>query len=173
MALKINAVGGDEIKAAADALRKVDKSLPGKMRYLIEKDVRPIIAEEKAGLRGLNTSGVSGHTGLRRKLAVGVGVKVRSGSGRRGRPAAIRIVTKVPDRSLAMLPRGLDAEFGGWRAPLFGNKEYWYHHETRSGYSWFMGPPQKHGHELYTKINKILQSSAEEIARAAIRARTR
>lgn len=85
-----------------------------------------------------------------------------------------RIQTTVPGGkkkpNLAMLPRGLDTSFGGWRSPYFGNRHHWVHHNTH-GPSWFMGPAQDEQMDLRKKLIKVLNMSAAEVAAAARLAR--
>lgn len=140
-------------------LRSVDKTLPRKLTTLIHAQTRRTVQKQKATLAGLPVSGVSGSTGLRGKVASGV--RIRGGVGRQ---AKVRIVTHVPSAGLAFAPRGLDTTFSGWRAPLFGNKSKWYHH-AMSGPSWFIGPAQQAQKPLQEQIVRLLNLTADEIAR--------
>jgi len=74
---------------------------------------------------------------------------------------------KHPDgEQWAMLPRGLDTSFKGWRSPYFGNRAHWVHHNAM-GPSWFMGPAEEAQPELQAQVKKLLVMSAKEIATTA------
>lgn len=161
--LQVDVSEPNGLREAADRLRREDKSLPGELRNVLRKVVRPIVAEQKSNIRSLSV-GQSSSTGLRRMIASGVKLRVRTGRGRGKTSPGIRILTSVPGtRGLAALPRGMDTYFGGWRAPLFGNRSQWYHHQM-SGGSWFMGPPTKHRARIEAEIKNVLAMSAEGIA---------
>ena len=146
------------INRVVSNLRATDKTLPRKLTALIHKQARRVIQKQKATLHGLPVSHVSGSTGLRRKVAGGV--RLRGGT---GRSARLRIITSVPDNSLGFAPRGLDTRFGGWRAPLFGDKHKWYQHNM-SGPSWFIGPAEKAQAPLQAQIVRLLNLTADQIA---------
>ena len=161
-----------DIKVVADRLRLVDKELPGKLRYLLHKAARPIMREQRRTIRGL-PSDDSDNVELRDIIARGLRLTVRTGGGRR--TAAYRIRTTMPQhpdgKHWAMLPRGLDTAFNGWRSPYFGNRSHWVHHQV-TGPSWFMGPAQEAQPELKREVKKLLAMSAAGIARAAQQARS-
>lgn len=149
------------INRVVSNLRATDKTLPRKLTALIHKQARRVIQKQKATLHGLPVSHASGSTGLRRKVAGGV--RLRGGAGRNAR---LRIITSVPDNSLGFAPRGLDTQFGGWRAPLFFHppkKKIWYQHNM-SGPSWFIGPAEKAQAPLQAQIVRLLNLTADQIA---------
>lgn len=139
-------------------LRAQDKTLPRQLTALIHKQARRILQKQRATLYGLPVKGKSGSSGLRAK--VGAGLRLRGGTGSQAR---LRIVTTVPSSDLGFAPRGLDTEFSGWRAPLFGNKHHWYHH-SMSGPSWFIGPAQQAQEPIRVQIVRLLNLTAEEIS---------
>ncbi len=148
-------------RAASQQLKEMDKSLARELAFVLRKQAQPIVAAQRNAARGIPVTGVSGSTGLRRKVGGGVRVKVRA-----VRRPDMRIVTTMRDSKLAFAPRGLDTEFSGWRAPLFGDHRRWYQHRM-SGPSWFMGPAAQAQPKLRAEIVKTLNSTAEEIARKA------
>lgn len=175
MALTIEVITPQALVAAAERLRQVDDDLPKDLRYLLGRAVRPIMRQQRAAVRSLPGDGGRG-IDLRNTLAKGLRLTVRTGGGRRGRRAAVRIRTTVPGSSkkpnLAALPRGLDTHFGGWRSPFFGNTSYWVHHQT-TGDSWFMGPPSEAGPDVSKQVKRLLVMKSYEIAAAARAARSK
>lgn len=149
------------INRAVGKLRATDKTLPTKLTALIRRHATRTMQKQKATLAGLPVSHVSGTTGLRRKVAAGV--RLRGGVGPQAR---LRIITTVPENRLGFAPRGLDTEFSGWRAPLFGDKHKWYPHEM-TGPSWFMGPAQQSQPAIQEQIVRLLNMTADEIVAAS------
>jgi hypothetical protein len=149
------------INRVVSRLRATDKTLPAKLSNLIRRQATRVMQKQKATLAGLPVSHVSGTTGLRRKVSAGV--RLRGGVGPQAR---LRIVTTVPDNRLGFAPRGLDTQFSGWRAPLFGDKHKWYHHEM-SGPSWFMGPAEQAQPFIRQQIVKVLNMTAKDLAQSA------
>lgn len=149
------------INRVVSRLRATDKTLPTKLSNLIRRQATRVMQKQKSTLAGLPVSHVSGTTGLRRKVASGV--RLRGGVGPKAR---LRIVTTVPDNRLGFAPRGLDTNFGGWRAPLFGDKHNWYHH-SMSGPSWFIGPAEQAQPFIRQQIVKLLNMTANDLVQSA------
>lgn len=174
MALSVGA-SMDDLRKLADKLRAVDKDLPRELRYLLKQAALPIMREQRATLRSLKGSPRT-DPDLRDIIASGLRLTVRTGGGRRGTNPAYRIRTTMPKNpdgnQWAILPRGLDTTFNGWRSPYFGNRSQWVHHNV-SGPSWFMGPAEKARPDLIARINKLLTMTANEIAHEAAAARVR
>lgn len=161
-----------DIKRVTDRLRLIDKNLPGQLRKLLVRAARPIMRKQRRILRRLK-----GDPGtdpdLRDIVAEGVKLTVRTGGGRRS--AAYRIRTTMPSPPnkgdhWAMLPRGLDTYFDGWRSPFFGDRNHWVHHKVE-GPSWFIEPGQEAQPGLQVEVKAILSMSADEIAKAANKSR--
>lgn len=156
--IKVQLTQGN-INRLVSNLRAQDKTLPSKLTILIRKQATRTMQKQKGVLRGLPVSHVSGSTNLRAKVAAGV--RLRGGLGRQ---AKLRIVTTVPDNALGFAPRGLDTRFGGWRAPLFGDKHKWYQHNM-TGPSWFMEPAEKAQEPLQVQIVRLLNLTADQIVK--------
>jgi len=133
MPTRVWIVTGPEWKAAAARLRVVESRLPGWVERELRDSLDPVVKRAKAAVRRVDVQGgPAGHTGLRNRVARGVGV--RKGISTKG-GAYFTIYSGVNDPAERPIPRGLD-EAGGWRHPLFGNKNYWYQSRpTRPG--WF------------------------------------
>lgn len=171
MSLKVQVVTPESIRAAAAQLRAVDKKLPGELRKLLRRVAQPIMKEQRKNIRQMPVKGDKGTRGLRRNIARGVRLKLRT-----TRHPAMRIETHTPfpdERNEGgMLPRGLDTFFKGFKAPLYGQSGPMYHH-SGNGPSWFMGPPSREQDNAEKQIRKLLAMSAEEIRVAAAKAATR
>jgi hypothetical protein len=153
-----------ELTAAANRLRLVDDTLPGKLRSLLKKAARPITQEQKVAYRLYGDLG--------RTIARGIKLRVRTGGSRTSKGAGMRIVTNMAStggksgtRSMAWAPRAFDTHFNGWRAPTFGNRDEWHHHEMH-GPSAFMGPAEHNEALVRKQMRDLLEASADEIRRA-------
>jgi hypothetical protein len=124
MPTRVWVVTGPEWKAAAAKLRVVDNELPDWVEEELEDALDPVVrrAKSKVMRAGVRGGPGTGHTGLRARVASGVGV--RKGISTKS-TAYFRIYTSMADVSESPIPRGLD-EVKGWRHPLFGNKNHWY-----------------------------------------------
>lgn len=176
--LRVDVVTPAGLKAAADKLRAVDKRLPGELRKLLRDVARPIMQEQKKTVRPFDDPTTTGSEDLSRAVARGVKLKLRTGRGKRGRGASMRIITsmdstggKSGNLSMAWAPRALDTAFDGWRAPVFYDgtgAKVWEKHSMAGEPSWFMGPASRRQKETRMKISQLLKASASEIQRAAI-----
>lgn len=154
----INVRLGEEFRRTANALREVDRNLPGKLRKDIERTVRPAVADVKARVRSLPVQGTSGHTGLRRRVARGVKIQART-----GKSPILRVTTSMVERDEQNLPGYLDSP-AGWRHPTFGHRDRWVHQST--GGSWFRDPLADHRPEIAQSLRRVLDDAAETIAAA-------
>lgn len=134
MPTRVWIVAGPEWKVAAARLRVVENKLPDWIEKEMEDSLDPIVKRAQSAVMRTGVQGGpgTGHTGLRARIAAGVGV--RKGVSVKG-SAYFTIYSGVNDPSERPIPRGLD-QASGWRHPLFGNKNYWYQSRpTRPG--WF------------------------------------
>lgn len=133
MPTRVWVVVGPEWKVAAADLRVVENRLPEWIEDQVDDAIDPLVARAKSAVMSVDVQGgPAGHTGLRARVAAGVGV--RKGISTKS-TAYFRIFTEMADQSQAPIPRGLDSP-KGWRHPLFGNKKYWFQSRpTRPG--WF------------------------------------
>ncbi|WP_051819252.1 hypothetical protein [Streptomyces sp. NRRL S-920] len=154
----INVRLGEEFRRTANALREVDRSLPGKLRKDMERALRPAVADAKARVRSLPVQGTSGHTGLRRRVARGVRIQART-----GKSPILRVTTSMAERDEQNLPGYLDRP-QGWRHPVFGNRHEWVTQHT--GGSWFREPLADHRQEIAQSLRQVLDDAAETIAAA-------
>ncbi|WP_152471678.1 hypothetical protein [Nocardiopsis gilva] len=148
----------------AARLRAVDRKLPTKLRRELRKSVRPAVRKVKRKVRALPVKGVRGGTKkhphtrrqLRRKVARGVRVQASTRTG-------VRIVTSMPTRDEAVLPRGLDSQTrtGGWRHPVFGRRDTW---AESDGGSWFIEPIADERDEIARDVRGVLKDAAGWVA---------
>lgn len=140
-----------EFRRAALALREEDARFPTELRRTVLRTVRPYVQRVKANVRAIPVFGTR-HTGLRRRVALGVSAKART-----NRSPGITIQTAMMDPSEAAIPRGLDRR-EGWRHPVFGNTDSWVRQTT--GGSWFRetlaGSQGELRHEIVDEINAML-----------------
>lgn len=155
-------VAGPEFVAVGEALREIDRRLPGQFRRTIRNKARPYVAEVKSIVRHLPTPHNAGHTGLRRRIARGVRLQAKL----TGRGAGVRITTSMADRSEVGLPRGMDSmswrsRGGGWFHPVFGRPGT---REFQKGYSWFLEPLSHKRDDLRDALKDELEDAARYVA---------
>jgi hypothetical protein len=112
-------VAGPEFTRVANALRSVDAALPTEFRKKLKDGVKPLVQRAQDKVINMPVSGRAGSTGLRRRVARGVGV--RAGVGKN---PSMRITTSMSQPNETIIPRGLDTP-RGWRHPVFGNRDVW------------------------------------------------
>jgi hypothetical protein len=150
-------VSGPEFTRVANELRAVDASFPGKLRAALRRAATPIVADVRMAALSLPARGRR-HTGLRARLAKGVGVQAGVGNN-----ARMRFVTKVDNPQEAELPRGEDSGERGWRHPVFGNQNNWVH---QRGGSWFRETIADDRSFLDDRIQGVLDDAVQQIDRA-------
>ena len=123
MPTRVWIVAGPEWKRTAAQLRVVENRLPGWTEREMQDAIRPVVAKAKAAVRRVDVEGgPAGTTGLRRRIAAGVGFR-KGISSKAG--AYFTIYSGVNNPAERPIPKGLD-QASGWRHPLFGNRDYWY-----------------------------------------------
>jgi hypothetical protein len=116
-------VVGPEWKATVAKLRIIENRLPQWIEDEAGQAIDPVVQRAQAAVMRVNVQGgPAGHTGLRSRVAAGVGV--RKGLSAKGN-AYFRIFTSMANVAESPIPRGLDSPVG-WRHPLFGNKNHWF-----------------------------------------------
>ena len=101
--------------------------------------------------------------GLRRGLAAGVSVSIRSGRETAGvvKGEGVRVVTtskKLPDEQAAMVKAYMARTF---RHPIFGTR-YWV---EQHGKNWFFNPILRHRDEYKAVISKAIRAAIDEMER--------
>jgi hypothetical protein len=147
---------GPEFTRVANALRDMDTKAPSRFRAALKKAATPIVQDVRAAALALPAR-KGKHTGLRTRLAKGVGVQAGV-----GKSARMRIVTKMPAGEEA-LPRGEDSGAQGWRHPVFGNTDNWV---NQAGGSWFRETIADDQDFLEERVNQVLQDARDQIAAA-------
>lgn len=152
-------VAGPEFHRVAAQLREIDPAMPGKFRAAMRKAATPILRDVRVAALSLPARGVK-HTGLRARLAKGVGVQVGVGNS-----ARMRITTRMDDPTEAALPRGEDNGIRGWRHPVFGNTDNWVH---QPGGSWFRETIADDRDLIEQRLQDVLDEAANTVAHAGI-----
>lgn len=163
MPTRVWVVPGPEWKVAAAQLGVVENRLPEWIEEQIDDAITPVVARARSAVQSVDVQGgPAGHTGLRRRVAAGVGV--RKGISSKSN-AYFRIFTEMKDRSESPIPRGLDSP-KGWRHPLFGNKNYWFQSRpTRPG--WFTDTIGNSGDEIERAIANALDRAVHFVGGAS------
>ncbi|MER7596282.1 hypothetical protein [Streptomyces hydrogenans] len=136
----------------AAELRVVENQLPDWLEAEMDDAIDPVVRRVKAAaLRVDVQGGPAGHTGLRGRVASGVGV--RKGVSTKG-SAYFRIFSEMNTNPERPIPRGMDTE-KGWRHPLFGNRDFWFQSRpVRSG--WFTDTIGDSGDDIEARLARAL-----------------
>lgn len=147
---------GPEWKRVAAALDRVDKGLGDKFRREVREAADRLANRAQAEVMKIPVYGMK-HTGLRARVARGVGVKI-TGSG-------VDITTSMNERDEVNLPAYLDSQ-SGWRHPVFGNRHVWVRQET--GGSWFRATIESGRDDIENDLHDVMDNGAREIAAAGL-----
>lgn len=154
--LEIGVDGAASLDAVIRAMGEERDSLPKEFDRVINEVADALVKAAQAKVLAEPTHGTK-HTGLRAEIAAGT-KKV-------GVPDGVRIITSMPKNDEAVIPRGMDNGFKGWRHPVFGNMHNWVH--QRAAFSWFLDTMQDGKQPAEDGLTKCLQDAADRIARAA------
>lgn len=154
---------GPQFKSMAQALRDLDKTFPRQLRAAMRKTATPIIRDVRRAALELPADGVK-QSGLRGRLAAGVGVRIGV-----GKNAYMRFTTKMPAGQEA-LPRGEDSGIAGWRHPVYalaselsghGHGWTWVHQD---GSSWFRDTIANDRPQLQRSLQQVLDDAAQKVS---------
>lgn len=148
---------GNEWRRVAIALKEIDRTLPDKLRKGLREAAKPAAEDAKQRVLALPVRGVK-HSGLRGRVARGVGIQAGVGRG-----LGVRIVTGMRDPQQRKLPEYLDDK-RGWRHPVYGNRHVWVHQST--GGSWFRETIAEHRPQIERDVTQVLDDAAETVAAA-------
>jgi hypothetical protein len=150
---------GNEFSRTSKALRAVDSTMPAKLRKELMDAVKPAVAQAKQKVRSIPAVGLSGSTGLRRRIARGVRIQASA-----GKSASLRVVATMPDYDERNLPLALDNPADGWRHPVFGNRHVWVPQHT--GAPWFVSTMEASDDDILRAVSAVLDRAAREVAAA-------
>lgn len=152
MPTRVWVVAGPEWKATAAKLGVVENQLPRWIQDEADDSITPLLAQLRSAVQTVDVQGgPAGRTGLRRRVAAGVGM--RRGVSTKD-TAYFRIFTSMAKAAESPIPRGLDS-MKGWRHPLFGNKDHWFtSRPTRPG--WFTDTIADHADTIERGIANAL-----------------
>jgi len=148
---------GREVAKIAKALRAIDKKLPAQLRKDIRAAATPIVAKAKANARSLPVRSTDANK-IRAAVARGVGVQVKT-----GKNARIRIVTRMPEKSEAIIPRGFDSP-KGFRHPVFGNSDIWVSQIPEKS-DWFFNAVKSEAPFAIAEVKLVLRNAAKYVAK--------
>jgi hypothetical protein len=143
-------IAGPEFQETADQLHIASDDLEDLLHKSLDSVVGPTILQVKFDAMDLRAYGPK-HTGLRARLAAGVGVEEDAGY--------LRFTTAMP-AGQEELPRGEDSGVEGWRHPVYGT-DTWVH---QTGGSWFREPIGEQQDEILKHMHDTLDQVASQIA---------
>lgn len=152
----VSVTTGPEWQRVAAALDAQDKSLGDKFRREVREAGNLLAARAQAAVMRIPVTGTK-HTGLRGRVAKGVGTKITM--------SGVDITTSMNERDETNLPAYLDSQ-AGWRHPVFGNRDVWVHQDT--GGSWFRATIESGRGDVEDRIHDIMEGAARDISRAGL-----
>ena len=129
----------------------------------IRHALRPAVAEAKASIRSMPSTGALGKAtgeGLRQAIAR----RVRAEARLSGRAVGARVKVRKTG-----MPRGFENaakrtnRAKGWRHPVFGNRDAWAHQIGKP--EWFDGPMRANRAEYRRAVRKAMADAARRITR--------
>ncbi len=152
----VSVTTGPEWKRVAVALREVDKSLEAKFRREIRNEADKLAAQAQGRVMRIPTTTMK-HSGLRARVAAGVGVKI-TGHG-------VDITTSMNERDETNLPAYLDQQTG-WRHPVYGNRHVWVRQDT--GGSWFRETIEDGRPDVENALSDVMEDAMDTVSRAGL-----
>lgn len=152
--IRVSVTTGPEWKRVEAALKALDSRLAEEFRRELH-DAAEQSADKtrRAALQiPVNTTQ---HTGLRRRVAKGVGVKMTANG--------VQITTSMNQADERNLPAYLDAQ-DGWRHPVFANRHVWVRQTT--GGSWFREVIEDSQPQVEEALTDVWEDAARTIAAA-------
>lgn len=131
------------IARLADAEATGQDDIRDAVRDEIESKIIPEVREKALAIPTHGTK----HTGLRGRLADGVGISGASGD-------------SVQINASAFLSGGMDNP-AGWRHPVYGHRNAWAHNE---GHPWFKSTIRGDADDIESRLSRTLDLMAEKIA---------
>lgn len=153
---RISVTTGPEWKRVADALAAENARLGDAFRRALRDEASELANQAQAAVMRIPTH-TRHHSGLRARVARGVGTKITA--------SGVQITTSMNERDETNLPAYLDAQ-SGWRHPVFGNRHEWVQQNT--GGSWFRATIERGQPEIERRMEDIFQNAARVIARAGM-----
>lgn len=153
--LEFSVSGSAELDEIVRELGEVAKRLPSQFLKVLREEAQKLADEAARKALAIRAKGEEGSTGLRAEVAKGVSVKLMGRAG-------VRIQTKMPEESEAIIPRGFDTR-RGWRHPVFGRRNQWVR-QPGSETSWFMDTMQDGNEPITERLHDLLESAARDIA---------
>lgn len=147
---------GPEWKRVAAALDAEDKALGDKFRREVREAADRLAVRAQAAVMRIPTTGTK-HTGLRGRVAKGVGTKITA--------SGVDITTSMNDQDETNLPAYLDAQTG-WRHPVYGDRDVWVRQDT--GGSWFRATIESGRDDVEDRLSEVMDDAARTISRAGL-----
>ena len=145
---------GSEWKRVDAALRAVDARLAEEFRTELRGAAEILARRTQQEVMQIPVH-TGNHSGLRARVAKGVGVKLTQ--------TGVRVTTSMNDRDERNLPAYLDI-MQGWRHPVFGNRSVWVRQGT--GGSWFRETLEGGQDMIAQRLEEIFDNAARTISRA-------
>ena len=155
-AVRVSVSTGPEWKRVARALAEVDKGLEQKFQREVRLVADKLAKQAQAEVMRIPVYGRK-HTGLRARVAHGVGTKITGGG--------VNITTSMDQKDEVNLPAYLDQQ-DGWRHPVYGNRHVWVRQTT--GGSWFRETIESGRDDIENALHDVMEDAADRISRAGI-----
>lgn len=153
--MEITVIGTEGFGALAKRLRQAGrKDLRLELTRAIRTAAKPVAEAAKRDVLALPTHGAT-HTGLRKRVARTVKLRVRTG----GSAAGVRVVAGPRGTDVGQLARYMNK--GRWRHPVYGNRENWVNQTVPPG--WFDRPTEHAGPPARREIAEAMARIRRQI----------
>jgi hypothetical protein len=154
--IRLSVTTGPEWKRVEAELRRQNSTLADKFRNET-REAGEILSRQAAEEVMRIPTHTAKHSGLRMRVAKGVGTKLTS--------TGVQITTSMNDKDEINIPAYLDIN-RGWRHPVFGNRHVWVEQET--GGSWFRETIASGQPRIQRRMEEIFEDAARDIGRAGL-----
>lgn len=144
---------GPEWRRVLAALDAAGRDLPEKLRNEVADVTRPLVKEAQGKVMNFPVKG-TGHTGLRARVAAGVGTKVLK--------SGVQIYASMNKKNEKGIPLGMDSA-AGWRHPVYGNRHAWVVQHT--GGDWFQHTFEDGRPRFESGLDRVLRDAADTVDR--------
>jgi hypothetical protein len=153
-AIRVDVSTGPEWKRVEAELRRQNSALADNFRNEV-REAGEILSRQAAEEVMRIPVFTSKHSGLRTRVAKGVGTKMTK--------TGVQITTSMNDKDEINIPAYLDIN-RGWRHPVFGNRHVWVEQET--GGNWFRETIASGQPMIQRRMEEIFEDAARAIGRA-------
>jgi CubicO group peptidase (beta-lactamase class C family) len=158
-------VGTQDLEDIGTALRyeqdgmKIRRQIAAELR----KAVEPAIADAKGRITAMHSTGLA-HKGEPLRTAIASKVKAQARLSGKASGVRVRVATTPDLRGFRLAPRRANRR-GGWRHPVYGNRDRWVHQTGAIG--WFDDAMHANPDRYVAALQQVIEDAARRIRNGA------